>query len=63
MNLHGYTIAYFCHAERDVGLDPIPSEFINERQVKGEREESRRITAGEHLRLRQENTYKQTNYY
>ncbi|GES92438.1 isopenicillin N synthase family oxygenase [Rhizophagus clarus] len=56
MNLHRYSIAYFCHAERDVDLDPIPSDFIKAK----EDELRRRITAGEHLRFRQENTYKQT---
>jgi isopenicillin N synthase-like dioxygenase len=57
MNLNRYSIAYFCHAESDVGLDPIPSELI-----KSDENEKMIITAGEHLRFRQENTYKQTNY-
>ncbi|CAG8465242.1 9241_t:CDS:2, partial [Dentiscutata heterogama] len=28
LNQDRYSIAYFCHAEDDVGLDPIPSRFI-----------------------------------
>jgi hypothetical protein len=48
MNLHIYS----SHVERD----PIPSGFIKVR----EEEEIRRFTADEHLRFRQENTYKQS---
>ncbi|CAI2167347.1 3803_t:CDS:2 [Funneliformis geosporum] len=62
MHLHRYSIAYFCHAGRDIGLDPIPSEFIIGRIREGEgideMNERKRITAGEHLRFKQENTYK-----
>ncbi|CAG8826414.1 12607_t:CDS:1, partial [Dentiscutata erythropus] len=28
LNQDRYSIAYFCHAEDDVGLEPIPSRFI-----------------------------------
>ncbi|CAI2186942.1 8055_t:CDS:2 [Funneliformis geosporum] len=55
MYLHKYNIAYFCHAGRDIRSYPISSEFIIEIDEINER---KRITASEHLRFKQENTYK-----
>lgn len=61
-----YSIAYFCHAEDDVGLDPIPSKYLEnlnlvnvekgiEYGVDGTKIP---LTAGEHLKYRLISTYR-----
>src|SRR6266496_2802800 len=50
MILHRYSMAYFCHAESDVGLDPIPSEFISEKEVEEEEEREKSIEINERRR-------------
>ncbi|CAG8496745.1 13870_t:CDS:2 [Acaulospora colombiana] len=66
-----YSIAYFCHAEDDVKIDPIPSKIINERDENvsrildkiGHKENAKLdvhkvITAGEYLKCRLDASYK-----
>ncbi|CAG8506969.1 2495_t:CDS:2 [Acaulospora morrowiae] len=62
-----YSIAYFCHAEDDVGLDPIPSKIIDvldentkvwDKVGYKEGAKGKVITSGEHLRYRLDVSYK-----
>ncbi|CAG8597988.1 14818_t:CDS:2, partial [Acaulospora colombiana] len=58
LNLDRYSIAYFFHAGRDVGLDPIPSKFVpndgNEKLGNGEKS----LTAGQYLQNKLDLSYK-----
>lgn len=62
-----YSIAYFCHAEDDVSLDPIPSKIIGEFEEdiriwkkigKGKSEYGTKMTAGDHLKYKLGVSYK-----
>ncbi|POG80094.1 hypothetical protein GLOIN_2v1521472 [Rhizophagus irregularis DAOM 181602=DAOM 197198] len=61
-----YSIAYFCHAEDDVGLDPIPSKYLENLDsinvekgiVYGVDGVKTPLTAGEHLKFRLVSTYR-----
>ncbi|CAG8491603.1 13889_t:CDS:2 [Gigaspora margarita] len=48
LNQDRYSVAYFCHAEDDVRLDPIPSRFMTADEKGG-----KNMTAGEHLKERE----------
>ncbi len=61
-----YSVAYFCHAEDNVSLDPIPSKYLENLDpvnvdkgiVYGVDGIKKPLTAGEHLKYRLESTYR-----